>query len=203
MTQPNLGPEINLPPKPRRRLLVASLLIMILGPVLCLIALVAQASQLSDVHLVQGTEPTPVTLAQNEEYILVSSTLAAARCQVSDPDGRAVTLNTIQQRTAGQNITVSQFRADDSGVYVVSCQLGDSQNLVVASAGFLSGIVVLILLGLGAIVLFVAGGLLLILALVLRSRAKKRYNQAMAEAVNAANQYRQQPPAQAWQPGPQ
>ncbi|MDR1807167.1 MAG: hypothetical protein LBR33_04510 [Propionibacteriaceae bacterium] len=178
------SPDIDLPPQPRRFFLVTALLVMIVGPVLCLLLMVSQASGVSDSHTLPSGEATALTLPADKEYTVLGQ--QGVTCRVTDPTDRPVTVTDAPWNVGGRSLPSQGFETGDAGTYAVECVTASGDAAYLIPADFKSKLLLIAIAALLAIALFVVGGILVIIAAILRSKAKKRYEAARAEAVQAA-----------------
>jgi hypothetical protein len=180
-------PEIVLPPKPGRRFLVVALIVLIGGTLGGLIGIFAQASSFRDVHQFEPTAATPVTLLADRDYELLVANFAGVTCAVLDPAAQTVELRQSVVDFFVRKFESRSFTSGEAGSYRVDCAGVEAGNTVLILPADVRGRIALVVL-LAALTVFclVVGALLVIIALVVRSRALKRWEEEKAEFVAAA-----------------
>jgi hypothetical protein len=178
--------EIELPPPPSRKFVIFALLVFLAVPLLCAGGVAALAAGIADRHTVTGTEPAAVRLAADEAYIVFRIADVKPLCQIEDPDGTRVPALEDTLDVFAWSYPSLWFETDAAGLYVVTCAFPDGESGLVARADFQNKILVLLALAGLAVFAFAVGGGLLVVALVSRSKAKKRWEAEKREIVAAA-----------------
>jgi hypothetical protein len=195
--------------RPGRALLIVGLIVMLVGPLIGLIAIRNVASGVEDrfhgsAHIAGG-DTYEVELAAQTTYALTATPAAAFACAVESPDGQIVAVTKPSGRLAG---VMDQFEVTTTvaGGYLVRCDPvtpGTSITVLITVGDSLFDFTLtLVLLTSATVGLFVLGGILLLVYLVRRVRAKRRQTAGAAFVPAAAAQPAWPGPGQAGPSGP-
>ncbi|MDR0415973.1 MAG: hypothetical protein LBH76_01390 [Propionibacteriaceae bacterium] len=193
--------------KPGKAFLIVSLVIMLGLPVICVgVAVAMLQGAMSEASAVGSGFSNQVELKANSEYTLLSA--GAAECQVTTPDGGLIMPQSSLTGVAAGNLTALRFTSRAAGQYEIVCAT-NGEDVVLFAGDFLRNSVIGAVLILIAIGLFVLGGILTIVAAVLRSKANRRFREArdadyaaQMSAQTYAPPYGQPPYGQGQPPAP-